>query len=50
MFDHSYGHIQQREDRLNFSRKQTFMHDTLIKEKEGYLGLHPRILTYPRRK
>ena len=51
MFDHSCGHDHQREDGLNvenmsinFGGKQTFMHDTLIKEKEGYLGLHPRIL------
>jgi len=48
MFDHSCGHDHQREDGLNvenmsinFGGKQTFMHDTLIKQKGGYLGLYP---------
>jgi hypothetical protein len=52
LFDH-FGHDQQRKDGLNvknmsknFGKKQTFMHDTLIKEKEGYLGLYPQII-YP---
>jgi hypothetical protein len=29
----------------NLGGKQTFTHDTLIKEKEGYLGPYPRILS-----
>jgi hypothetical protein len=46
VFDHSCGHDQQREDGLNvknmsknFGRKQTFMHDALIKV--GYLVPYP---------
>jgi hypothetical protein len=47
MFDNSFGHNQQREDGLNVRNmsktcgKQTFMHDTLIKEKEGHLIPYP---------
>jgi hypothetical protein len=51
LFDHSCGHDRQREDGLNventsksFGGKQSFMHDTLIKESHGYLGHYPKML------
>jgi hypothetical protein len=51
LFDHSCGHDKQREDGLNvdnmsksFGGKQTKMHDSLIKEINGYLGPYPTIL------
>jgi hypothetical protein len=28
----------------NFGRKQTFIHNTLIKQKDSYLGPYPQIL------
>ena len=51
LFDHSCGHDKQREDGLNvenitkaFGGKQAHLHDTLIKECDGYLGPFPKIL------
>ncbi len=51
LFDHSCGHDKQREDGLNvenmskiFGGKQARLHDSLIKNNEGYLGLFPKIL------
>jgi len=51
LFDHSCGHDKQREDGLNvenmskiFGGKQARLHDSLIKDNEGYLGLFPKIL------
>ncbi len=51
LFDHSCGHDKQWEDGLNmenmtksFGGKQAHLHDTLIKECNGYLGLFPKIL------
>jgi hypothetical protein len=51
LFDHSCGHDKQREDGLNvenmtknFGGKQAYLHDTLIKEVDGYLGPYPRTL------
>ncbi len=51
LFDHSCGHDRQREDGLNienmsksFGGKQSFMHNTLIKESHGYLGPYHKIL------
>ncbi len=50
LFDHSCGHDRQREDGLNvenmsknFGDKQSFMHNTLIKESHGYLGPYPKM-------
>jgi len=51
LFDHSCGHDKQREDGLNvenmskiFGGKQARLHDSLIKDNEGYLGLFPKTL------
>jgi hypothetical protein len=51
LFVHSCVHDRQREDGLNvenmsksFGGKQSFMHDTLIKESHGYLGPYYKIL------
>jgi hypothetical protein len=51
LFDHSCGHDKQREDGLNvknmtksFGGKQAYLHDTIIKEHDGYLGPFPNIL------
>jgi hypothetical protein len=53
LFEHSCGHDKQREDGLkvenmfkSFGGKRTKMHDSMIKEVNGYLGpylilLHP---------
>ena len=52
LFDHSCGHDRQREDGLNVERmskgyagKQAFLHETKIKQREGYLGPYPSTLT-----
>jgi len=51
MVDHSCGHDRQREDGLNadnmnksFGGKQSKLRDTIIKQKDGYLGPYPAIL------
>jgi hypothetical protein len=51
LFDHSCGHDKQREDGLNienmtksFGGKQAYLHDSLIKEVDGYLGPYPKVL------
>jgi hypothetical protein len=45
LFDHSCGHDKQREDGLNVERmsknfggKQSYLHSSLIREANGYLG------------
>jgi hypothetical protein len=51
LFDHSCGHDKQREDGLNVERmlkgfggKQAVLHDTLIRQEQGYLGTYPQRL------
>jgi hypothetical protein len=51
LFDHSCGHDKQREDGLNvenlsklFWGKQAHLHDSLIKDNDGYLGPFPKTL------
>jgi hypothetical protein len=51
LFDHSCGHDKQREDGLNiknmtksFGGKHAYLHDSLIKEVDGYLGPYPKVL------
>jgi hypothetical protein len=51
LFDHSCCHDKQREDGLNvenmskhFLGIQAHLHDSLIKDNEGYLGPFPKIL------
>jgi hypothetical protein len=51
LFDHSCGHDKQREDGLNVERmlkgyggKQAVLHDTIIRQEQGYLGTYPRRL------
>jgi hypothetical protein len=51
LFDHSCGHDKQKEDGLNVEKmsksyggRQPKMHDSIIKEVNGYLGPYPKIL------
>jgi len=45
LFDHFCGHDKQREERSkHFGGKQAHLHDSFIKESEGYLGLFPKTL------
>ena len=48
LFDHSCGHDKQREDGLNVERmlkgyggKQAVLHDTIIRQEQGYIGTYP---------
>ena len=50
-FDHSCGHVKQREDGLNiesmsksFGGQQAKMRPMTIKQENGYLGTNPQIL------